>query len=260
MSIQERDPVGSVGLLVGRRGTPDVVGGRVLGYHAMNYIVRGTGVFRDAAGAEEAVGPGSMFSLRPGVWHRFAPDTAWDEYYVTFDGAAVRRAFGDIIVGPPGHHRVAPDPALASAFEELHGLWLQRDRHYAVRSRYLLHVILQRFFDAWHGPAEVGDGLVAQALGLMRASLAADRIDLERFARERGVSYERFRKRFAGQTGRSPHRCWLDMKLRQAGTLLRANRLSVREVAAAVGIDDPYYFSRLFTRLHGMSPQAFRRS
>lgn len=256
---RERDPIGSVGLLLGRSGTPDVVGGRVLGYHAVNYIVRGGGVFRDADGAEEAVGPGSMFSLRPGVWHRFAPEAAWDEYYVTFDGAAVRRAFGDIIVGPPGHRQAPPDAALASAFEELHGLWLQRDRHYVVRSRHLLHQILLRFFDAWHGPAEVGDDLVAQALGLMRASLSAGRLDLRRFARERGVSYERFRKRFADRTGMSPHRCWLDMKLRQAGTLLRANRRSVREVAAAVGIDDPYYFSRLFTRHHGCPPQAYRR-
>jgi transcriptional regulator GlxA family with amidase domain len=171
----------------------------------------------------------------------------------------VRRAFGDIIVGPPGHRRAAPDASLASAFEELHALWLRRDRHYAVRSRFLLHLILQRFFDAWHGPAAVGDDLVAQALGLMSASLSAGRLDLRRFARERGVSYERFRKRFAAQTGSSPHRCWLDMKLRQAGTLLRASRRSVREVASAVGIEDPYYFSRIFARHHGCAPQDFRR-
>lgn len=257
--MPDPDLIGSVGLLIDCAGTPDVVGGRVLGYHAANYIVRGQGVFRDADGAEEAVGPGSMFSLRPGVWHRFNADSVWDEYYVTFDGAAVRRAFGDIVVGPPGHRRVQLDPSLVGAFEELHGLWLQRDRHYVVRSRFLLHQILTRFYDAWHGPAAVGDELVAQALGLMKTSLAADALDLRRFARERGVSYERFRKRFAGQIGLSPHRCWLDMKLRQAGTLLRASRRSVCEVAAAVGIDDPYYFSRLFTRHHGCSPQAFRR-
>jgi hypothetical protein len=80
MPDPERELIGSVGLLLAHHGTPDAVGGRVLGYHAVNCIVRGSGVFRDADGAEEAVAPGSLFSLRPGVWHRFAPTTTWDEY------------------------------------------------------------------------------------------------------------------------------------------------------------------------------------
>jgi transcriptional regulator GlxA family with amidase domain len=60
--------------------------------------------------------------------------------------------------------------------------------------------------------------------------------------------------------GTSPHRYWLDMKLRQAGALLRETRRSVSDIAGSVGIADPYYFSRLFSRYHGLSPQNFRRS
>ena len=250
----------NIGLLSDQPGTPDAMSGRVLRHGAVNYIVRGYGVFCDAQGNEEAVGPGSLFSLRPGVWHRFAPQGTWDEYYLTFDVEAVRQAFGEIVVGPPGHRRSQPDPVLVRAFEALQGLWLQRDRHYAVRSRFLLHEILVRFFEAWHGPAAAGDSVVMEALALMKASLVAESLDLQQFASDHGVSYEGFRKRFAAQMGTSPHRYWLDMKLRQAGALLRETRRSVSDIAGSVGIADPYYFSRLFSRYHGLSPQNFRRS
>lgn len=47
--------------------------------------------------------------------------------------------------------------------------------------------------------------------------------------------------------------------------VLRAKRLlahtdgSVKEIAAALGFDDPAYFSRLFTQTAGISPTAFRQ-
>jgi len=34
----------------------------------------------------------------------------------------------------------------------------------------------------------------------------------------------------------------------------------VSEVAGLVGIEDPYYFSRLFKRVHGISPTGYRAS
>jgi hypothetical protein len=42
--------------------------------------------------------------------------------------------------------------------------------------------------------------------------------------------------------GTSPHRYWLDMKLRQAGALLRETRRSVSDIAGSVGIADPSFF------------------
>jgi YesN/AraC family two-component response regulator len=41
---------------------------------------------------------------------------------------------------------------------------------------------------------------------------------------------------------------------------LDTTALSVKEVAAKLGYDDPYYFSRLFQKTLGHSPLAYRRS
>jgi YesN/AraC family two-component response regulator len=41
--------------------------------------------------------------------------------------------------------------------------------------------------------------------------------------------------------------------------LLRAN-LSIKEVAEQVGIENAYYFSRMFKQVVGVSPVSFRRT
>ncbi len=35
--------------------------------------------------------------------------------------------------------------------------------------------------------------------------------------------------------------------------------MRIKEVAELVGMDDPYYFSRFFTRLMGISPNHYRQ-
>lgn len=50
----------------------------------------------------------------------------------------------------------------------------------------------------------------------------------------------------------------LELKMEEARRLLRESDLSVIEVAADLGIDDPQYFSRFFRRRQKMSPLRYR--
>jgi len=53
---------------------------------------------------------------------------------------------------------------------------------------------------------------------------------------------------------------WIQrVKIECASELLRTRRLSVAEVAAQVGIPDPYYFSKCFRKITGQSPRAYRQ-
>jgi AraC-like DNA-binding protein len=48
-------------------------------------------------------------------------------------------------------------------------------------------------------------------------------------------------------------------RMGHAKRLLLNTDLSVFQVAARTGYEDPYYFSRLFSRTQGVSPTRFRR-
>ena len=62
-------------------------------------------------------------------------------------------------------------------------------------------------------------------------------------------------------TGQSFKQFSISVRLeRGAGLLLDHPELTVQEVSSAVGLDDPFYFSRLFKKNYGLSPREYRSS
>jgi AraC-like DNA-binding protein len=48
-------------------------------------------------------------------------------------------------------------------------------------------------------------------------------------------------------------------KMNQAAECLQDPAVLVKQVAAELGFDDPFHFSRAFKTVFGLSPEAFRR-
>lgn len=59
-------------------------------------------------------------------------------------------------------------------------------------------------------------------------------------------------------TGRAPMDFFLHLKMQEACRRLSADRRAIAEVARSLGYQDPYYFSRLFKKMIGISPRAYR--
>ena len=67
-----------------------------------------------------------------------------------------------------------------------------------------------------------------------------------------------FSDRFQELVGVRPLEYLMCRRIERAQYLLLTSQASVKEIAAAVGIPDPAYFSRVFTRLCRVSPSAYR--
>jgi AraC-like DNA-binding protein len=73
-----------------------------------------------------------------------------------------------------------------------------------------------------------------------------------------GRSRSHVLKLFRQHIGVSAKQYIIDRQLKQACELLLSTTRSIAEIGQAVGISDPYHFSKLFRRHLKVSPTAFR--
>jgi AraC-like DNA-binding protein len=84
-------------------------------------------------------------------------------------------------------------------------------------------------------------------------------ITLASMAAAAGYSEATLHRRFDRHLGSSPKSWLTERRLRRAANLLRHTQQSIAEVARAIGIPDPFYFSRLFRQQFGEPPSSWRR-
>ncbi|MFD9642447.1 helix-turn-helix transcriptional regulator, partial [Streptomyces sp. NPDC059082] len=101
-------------------------------------------------------------------------------------------------------------------------------------------------------------GLAEEFLALAGRA-AAEGLSVRECAGRLGVSAGHLNEAVRGATGRTPAALLRESRAREAQRLLVSTRLSVRQVAARVGFDDPAYFCRFFRREVGRSPGDFRK-
>lgn len=82
---------------------------------------------------------------------------------------------------------------------------------------------------------------------------------IREYAAKHNVSACWFIRCFKQQTGSTPQRYLTDIRMAKAKELLFSSTLTCSEIALEVGYPDPLYFSRVFRRETGMSPQTFRQ-
>ena len=87
-----------------------------------------------------------------------------------------------------------------------------------------------------------------------------ENLTLNEMADHAGLSTSHFSRLFREQTGYSPIDYLIRLKIQHACRLLILSRKTVREIGSEIGYDDPYYFSRIFKRVIGISPNHYRKS
>lgn len=95
------------------------------------------------------------------------------------------------------------------------------------------------------------------ALDVMR-QFHFQQLEIEELAEMAHLSVPRFRAVFRRVTGLPPHQYIQRLRFELAKGLLERGDEPVKVIAERVGYEDPYLFSRLFTRHVGITPTAYR--
>jgi AraC-like DNA-binding protein len=82
--------------------------------------------------------------------------------------------------------------------------------------------------------------------------------DLDEIAETLFIGKDYLRHLVTRQTGRSPLKHLIELRMTRAAKLLRERNCGVAEAAKDCGFPDVYYFSRLFKKSFGASPAAYR--
>ncbi|WP_437719846.1 AraC family transcriptional regulator [Sorangium sp. So ce861] len=106
--------------------------------------------------------------------------------------------------------------------------------------------------------ARAFDRRVARVLRLMQER-PAERWTLEALAKAAGLSRAALARRFLAELGVPPLRYLAELRMQRAAELLAEGDGSLAAVAAEVGYDSEFAFSRAFKRHTGEAPGAFRR-
>jgi AraC-like DNA-binding protein len=101
------------------------------------------------------------------------------------------------------------------------------------------------------------EDVVRRAADWMRSNVEA-RVTLEEVARVAGVSISHLSTLFREKMGYPPIDYFTRLKIQRACLMLDTTSARIKEVAAKVGFTDPYYFSRAFRQVMGVSPRAYR--
>lgn len=123
----------------------------------------------------------------------------------------------------------------------------------------LYHLIATFLFPGNAGPEKKEEtrDVIADSITYMRSRL--DKIlTIKELAVSCGLSISHFSHLFHRTTGLPPLEYFIRLKLEKACIFLYDSDRKVKEIAAMVGYEDPYYFSRLFKKHMDLSPHQYR--
>ncbi len=97
---------------------------------------------------------------------------------------------------------------------------------------------------------------ISKVIDTLRAGEYRDNLSLNEMAAIAKMPVETFRKRFSAEIGMPPLSYLLFCKMEKAKELLRLHG-SIKHAGQAVGITDPYHFSKQFKSIVGVSPSVY---
>lgn len=101
------------------------------------------------------------------------------------------------------------------------------------------------------------DQNIERSVAYMRAHLA-EPITAKTLARIAHVSCSHFFVLFKRRMRKPPIEYLINLRMQEGARLLASTPMQVKDIAAALGYDDAYYFSRLFKAAYKVSPRQYR--
>lgn len=229
------------------------------------YCVDGSGWF-DLHGSRHEVPANSFFILPAGTPHAYGADATdpWTIYWIHFQGS-IANAYASThdeirMISPTSNSRIRERNSL---FEEIFSSLDRIVTPDSIRfASALLHHYLAtlRYLPEYRGVTgeRDQDDIIEATIHFLEENINKS-LTLHQIAEYSGLSASYLSSVFKKRMGSAPLMYFNHLKIRQACRLLTDTNMKMNTICHKVGISDPYYFSRLFSKVIGMSPSEYRR-
>jgi len=255
-------PLGKISLLGMMRQNRGLGSMRVYGKWAFVYVVEGQGYYEDGNGLSREVESGDWILVFPELAHRYGPypGQRWNEFYICFHGPLFEgwRQAGIFDAARP----VGSLKPVSLWWKEMAAMVKRMESRgtSALEAVTLWQAMLGKIMAGRKPARNAAHERIERACHLLERKSEKDDAGGRRTAEELGMGYDNFRKQFVRHMGVPPGRYREQLRAERAKQLLRAKRLTNKELAEMLGFCDEAHFSKAFTRLAGVSPRAFRKS
>ncbi|HMF71923.1 MAG TPA: AraC family transcriptional regulator [Flavitalea sp.] len=207
---------------------------------------------------------GDFIFLPAKTQHRYESDekNPWSIYWLHFSGATATVILEMMLLYHKSYKAtVESGNRRENMFDEL---YMNLERGYSLEnlcyvSMSLYHFLSSFIFHGHFNTVEVSNrkDAVNIAINFMRENLQK-LLTLDEISGQVSLSSSHFSYLFRQRTGFAPMEYFNHLKMQKACQYLLFTDMRIKEISNQVGFDDPYYFSRLFSKLMGLSPLQYR--
>jgi AraC-like DNA-binding protein len=231
------------------------------------YCVEGAGWF-EIENIKHKVSADQFFILPRGKAHSYGsnPKAPWTIYWIHFDGT--KAGFFSEDFDRPTQIRPEKDSRIEDRlqlFEEIYSTlkngYSKNNLDYSISG--LFHFLGSlKFLGAYRESLSTKQGQrdrVDDAIHFMRENIHK-RLTLKDIADYTGISVSHFSVLFQKKTGYSALNYFSQLKIQQACQYLDFSDMKINQISMLTGFEDPFYFSRIFTKTMGLSPTEYRKN
>ena len=228
---------------------------------SVEFVAGGSGKL-EMGGARFDLRRGVVFAYGPGMRHRIetSAEAPLSKYFLNFSGREAADLLSAAALGPGKVRVLGNADEIEASFEALIDEGVADRPHGAAVAALQLRILFLKMSGAEDVDGQA-DRRARQTLDRCLAYLDENFLEtrtIEEVAQACHLSVGHLTRSFARFGYGAPYRYLTRKKMQHAAALLDSGALLVGEVADRLGID-PFQFSRVFKRVHGISPSDFVR-
>lgn len=229
------------------------------------YCVEGNGIVTIKS-VRHTIVPGDFIIIPHGISHSYETNekTPWTIYWCHFKGdqadALVKWLYAK---GESYKYSVEFVQERITLFDQLYTYF---EQGYSVENLTYINLLLLQFLSSFIYSdkyktklSEKNTDMLEKSIFFMQNNLEKS-LTLSELAASVNLSNSHYSAIFRKKTGFPPIEYFNHLKIQKACQYLQFTKLRIREIAFKIGIEDPFYFSRLFTKTMGYGPKEYRET